>query len=120
MSWGTSAVRLKYVHMRCITHILNLIVNEGLKEVDRSIKRVRETVRYVRNSPDRLHKFREFANLIDVDCKCSLSLDVATRWNSTCVMLKTTCLFDEVFENFEECDHAYRADLGDDVLDFMD
>ena len=35
-------------------------------------------------------------------------------------MLKTACLFDKVFEKFEECDHAYRTDLGDDVPDFMD
>ena len=79
MSWGTSVVRLKYVHMRCIAHILNLVVNEGLKEAGRSVKRVREAVRYVRNSPARLHKFKEFTDLIGVDCKCSLSLDIATR-----------------------------------------
>ena len=29
-------------------------------------------------------------------------------------------MFDKVFEKFEECDHAYRTDLWDDVLDFMD
>ena len=89
MSWSTSTVRLKYVHMRCIAHILNLVVNEGLKEAGSSVKRVREAVRYVRNSPARLHKFREFVDLIGVDFKCSLSLDVATRWNSTYDMLKT-------------------------------
>ena len=100
MSWGTSAVILKYVHMRCIAHILNLVVNEGLKEAGISVKRVREAVRYVSNSPARLHKFREFADLIWVNCKCSLSLDVATRWNSTYDMLKTACLFDKVFEKF--------------------
>ena len=35
-------------------------------------------------------------------------------------MLKIACLFDKVFEKFEECDHAYRTNLGDDVPDFMD
>ena len=35
-------------------------------------------------------------------------------------MLKIACLFDKVFKKFEECDHAYRTDLGDDVPDFMD
>ena len=39
MSWDGSTVRNKYVYMRCITHILNLIVNDGLKDVFVSIKK---------------------------------------------------------------------------------
>ena len=35
-------------------------------------------------------------------------------------MLKTACLFDKVFEKYEECEHAFRSDLGDDVPDYMD
>ena len=30
---GTSIAQGKYLHMRCIAHIINLIVNEGLKEI---------------------------------------------------------------------------------------
>ena len=67
-----------------------------------------------------MHKFREFADLIGVETKCSLSLDVPTRWNSTYVMLKTACLFDKVFEKYEECEHAFTVDLGDDLPDIMD
>ena len=72
MSWGTFTVKIKYVHMRCIAHIFNLNVTEGLKEVGNSIKRVREAVRYIRNSPARLHKFNELAYLIGYESKCSL------------------------------------------------
>ena len=106
--------------MRCIVHILNSVVNKGLKESRQSVKRVRETVRYIRNSHAMLHKFREFADLLGVETKCSLSLDMPTRWNSTYVMLKTACLFDKVFEKYEECEHAFRADLGDDVPYLLD
>ena len=67
MSWGTSAVKIKYVHMRCIAHILNLVVTEGLKEDDNYVKRVREVVRYIRNSPARLYKFKEVADLISYE-----------------------------------------------------
>ena len=35
---------MKYVHIRCVAHILNLVVNEGLKELNTSIKRVQEVV----------------------------------------------------------------------------
>ena len=35
-------------------------------------------------------------------------------------MLKTACLFDKVFEKYDECEHVFRVDLGDDVPDYMD
>lgn len=33
-----------FVHMRCAAHIINLIVKDGLKEVDLSVKRVRAAI----------------------------------------------------------------------------
>ena len=47
LTWGLSSIKVKYVHIRCVAHILNLVVNEGLKELNTSIKRVREVVRYI-------------------------------------------------------------------------
>ncbi|XP_019199709.1 PREDICTED: zinc finger BED domain-containing protein RICESLEEPER 1-like [Ipomoea nil] len=40
----------KYFHLRYCAHILNLIVQEGLKEVDNDVKKVRESVKYVKGS----------------------------------------------------------------------
>ena len=79
LSWGASSVRMKLLHMRCIAHILNLIVNDGLKESSLSVRKVREAVRYIRNSPARLKKFRDLAYLVGIECKNSLTLDVPTR-----------------------------------------
>jgi hypothetical protein len=59
----------KFIHMRCVAHILNLIVQDGLKEVDQSIKRVRAAIRYVRNGSSRLAKFKEIARWEKVDSK---------------------------------------------------
>ncbi|KAJ9547385.1 hypothetical protein OSB04_019928 [Centaurea solstitialis] len=87
VSWGGSPTRVNYVHMRCIAHILNLVVQDGLKLADASVKKIRDCVRWVRGSPSRLHKFREFADLLEVEEKSSLCLDVPTRWNSTYMML---------------------------------
>ena len=120
MSWGTSTVRVKYVHMRCITHILNLVVIEILKEANTSVKRVREVVRYIRNSPARLAKFKEFSDLLGIEYKSALCLDILTRWNSIYLILNTACSYDKVFEKYEECECAFRADLRDDVLDYED
>ena len=66
------------MHVRCCAHILNLIVMEGLKEVNTSILKVRNAVKYVKSSPSR-QKIGE---------KGLLCLDVPTRWNSTYLMLK--------------------------------
>ena len=36
-----------YIHMRCATHIMNLVVGDGLKINDNAITRVRDAIRYV-------------------------------------------------------------------------
>ena len=102
LTWGVSSVRSKYVHMRCFAHILNLVVNKGLKDANLAIKKVRKAIRCVRNSPARLRKFRDYSDLVGVECKSSLSLDVPTRWNSTYLMLRTTCSYEKSFQVFEE------------------
>ena len=111
---------MKYVHIRCVAHILNLVVNEGLKELNTYIKRVWEVVRYIRYSPSRLRKFRDFSDLLGIKDKCSLCLDVPTRWNSTYLMLKTACIYEKTFKVYEENESSFRADLGDNMLEFYD
>ncbi|XP_031114097.1 zinc finger BED domain-containing protein RICESLEEPER 2-like [Ipomoea triloba] len=106
--------------MRCIVHILNLVVQVGLKECDSSVKKVREVVRYVRNSPARLKKFRDLADLLGIEQRSSLCLDVPTRWNSTYLMLQSALTYQKVFESCEESDSSFKSDLGDSVPNFMD
>ncbi|XP_019190318.1 PREDICTED: zinc finger BED domain-containing protein RICESLEEPER 2-like [Ipomoea nil] len=119
-SWGTSTVKGKYIHMRCIAHILNLVVQDGLKQCDASVKRVREVVRYVRSSPARLKKFKDLAEWNGIEQKSSLCLDVPTRWNSTYLMLQSAITYEKVFESLEESDTAYKSDLYDVVPNFLD
>ena len=46
-----------YLHVRCCARILNLIVTEGLKELERSIVSVRNAVKYVRSSTVKMQAF---------------------------------------------------------------
>ena len=106
--------------MRCVAHILNLVVHEGLKDLNTYVKRIREVVRYIRSSPSRLKKFKEFSDLIGIESKTALYLDVATRWNSTYLILKSAIVFEKTFEKYEENELSLRADLGDDIPDYSD
>jgi len=42
--------RHKFIHVRCCAHILNLVVHEDLKNIDDSIVRIRNMVKYVKGS----------------------------------------------------------------------
>ena len=86
----------KYLHMRCVAHIINLIVKDGLKEYDDSIKCVRAAIKYVRHSSSRLDEFVKAAKDESIDCNALMSLDCPTRWNSTFEMLNKA-------EKFELC-----------------
>nr|KJB30382.1 hypothetical protein B456_005G140200 [Gossypium raimondii] len=101
----------KYLHMRCMAHIVNLIVVEGLKAKNKFVERVRGAVRYLRQSPARLQKFKECVVVEKIECKKMLCLDVCTRWNSTYLMLDTAWNFERAFERFEEQDTNFRAEL---------
>ena len=47
-----------YLHVRCVAHIMNLVVQDGLHLANMSVARVREAVKYVKKSPSRLIKFK--------------------------------------------------------------
>ena len=46
-----------YFHVRCCAHVLNLIVKEGLKDVDEAVSKVRECVKYCKGSQARKQRF---------------------------------------------------------------
>ncbi|CAN1789273.1 Putative AC transposase [Linum perenne] len=83
-TWGTSFMNGRYLHVRCVAHIVNLVVNDGLNEIGMSIKRVREAVRWVRSS----------VTAQNVHSKRMVSLDCQTQWNSTFLMLDTALVYE--------------------------
>uniref|UniRef100_A0A3Q7I4T0 BED-type domain-containing protein n=1 Tax=Solanum lycopersicum TaxID=4081 RepID=A0A3Q7I4T0_SOLLC len=85
--WGTNLMGGSHLHISCMAHIVNLIVQDGTKEANVSIERVRQAVRYIRQSPARWKKFQEYCEDENL-AKKSLCSDVPTRWNSTYMMLK--------------------------------
>ncbi|XP_038716676.1 zinc finger BED domain-containing protein RICESLEEPER 2-like [Tripterygium wilfordii] len=101
-----------YVHVRCVAHIINLIVMEGMKESIASIDRVRAVIKFIRASPARIQKFKECAEMERIPSKASLCLDVCTRWNSTYLMLDTAMKFETAFERFEELEPQITSEVA--------
>ncbi|XP_075503957.1 zinc finger BED domain-containing protein RICESLEEPER 2-like [Primulina tabacum] len=98
--WGSNLMDGKHLHVRCVAHIINLIVQDGLKEVGDSVRRVRQAIRYIRQSPARIKKFKDCCELEKITSKKSLCLDVVTRWNSTYLMLKVALEFENAFVSY--------------------
>ncbi|KAL4367731.1 hypothetical protein GQ457_05G022200 [Hibiscus cannabinus] len=109
--WGGSVLDGQFLHMRCAAHILNLVVKDGLKELDLSIARIRGAVRFVRSSPNRLQTFKACMEEENITSKSYVCLDIETRWNSTYLMLETALKFKKAFDNLYTKGGAYCKEL---------
>ena len=93
--------------MRCAAHVINLIVKLGLEELDVVIKKVRDSVKYVKGSPSRLVKFLEAAKDKKIVCVRKLKHDVVMRWNSTNLMLESALFYWGVVAHLAMIDKHY-------------
>ena len=62
--------------------MVNLVVQDGLKDIEQSVVEIRESVKYVRGSQTRKQNFLECVSKVGLDRKRGLRQDVTTRWNS--------------------------------------
>ncbi|XP_059671033.1 zinc finger BED domain-containing protein RICESLEEPER 2-like [Cornus florida] len=99
-------------HMRCCAHILNLIVKDGLSDVNGSIVRIREAMKYVRSSPQRGERFQACVKRENITFKSHLCLNVSTRWNSTYLMLEVAVKFQKTFERLEDDDIQFLPEVN--------
>lgn len=97
-----------FFHIRCCAHVLNLMVQDGLKEIAEIISDIRESVKYFKKSPGRLQKFGEIAKQLGLSTERGLSSDVTTRWNSTYKMLDAAFHYKLVFGEYANRDPCYR------------
>jgi hypothetical protein len=112
MSQNGLVLNGEYLHTRCCAHILNLIVKDGLAEVDNSILRVRAAVRYVRRTPSRFGRFKKCIDHETIGYKGYVGNDCETRWNSTYKMLKAALIHKMTFMELEFNDQIYVDELN--------
>ncbi|XP_073062862.1 zinc finger BED domain-containing protein RICESLEEPER 2-like isoform X2 [Primulina eburnea] len=97
----------KLFHVRCCAHILNILVQDGLSEIQNIISNVRDTVKHISASEHRIKIFSEIAKQLQLSSK-KLILDCCTRWNSTYFMLSTALEFKDVFPRYQQRDPTYN------------
>ena len=76
----------KFFHIRCICHILNLCVQDGLNSLKVHVNPIRQAISYLVRHVSLLKKWKRFCRENELQPK-KFSLDVPTRWNSTYKML---------------------------------
>ncbi|CAL5360825.1 unnamed protein product [Camellia sinensis] len=91
-------------HVRCSAHILNLVVQDGLKVIGSLISKIRESVRYLGRSPYGKQKFDVAVNHVKLHHKKKVPMDVPTRWNSTYSMLEAALDLKSAFHRLGEYD----------------
>lgn len=101
----------KWLHVRCTAHVMNLVVQDGLSHIGKSVDCVRAAVKYIRQSPQRLTKFKEYAEIEKCPSTKGLILDVPTRWNSTYLMLEIAQNYERAFSRYDSDDRHYKDDL---------
>ncbi|XP_076951249.1 zinc finger BED domain-containing protein RICESLEEPER 3-like [Bidens hawaiensis] len=101
----------RHFHIRCMAHILNLILKDGLRENNYHVECIRKAVRHIRNSTQIMTKFKKCIEESNVQSSRFLCGDMPTRWNSTYEMLKTAVDLREVFFSYEVQDSSYIHDL---------
>ena len=106
----------EFFHVRCAAHILNLIVQDGLKVIGDSLQKVRESVKYVLGSETREQLFQKCVDAAGVVESGWLILGVLTRWNSTYYMLERALKYRKAFVKLETFDKkSYKTALTAEV-----
>ncbi|XP_014619056.1 zinc finger BED domain-containing protein RICESLEEPER 2 [Glycine max] len=109
-AWGIE----EKVFSVCCSHILNLLVEDGLDKIKDVIQNVRESVKYINHNDSRLKAFCDVAEQKHLKER-KLIIDCPTRWNSAFQMLSTTLKFKTAFSTYSERDPHYTyAPLHED------
>ena len=96
-----------FMHMRCAAHIINLVVRDGLQDIDGNVETIRNAVQYVRSSTQRQKSFQLKVESGKMT-RGSLPLDIKTRWNSTYLMLQRAIKYKVAFDKMEQEDRLYN------------
>lgn len=87
-----------FFHVRCFNHILNLVAQDGLKQITGAVLKIRNTISILKHSPLQFEAFQKCALEVSLDNTKGLSMDTPIRWNSTFLMLKNAIYYRNAFD----------------------
>uniref|UniRef100_A0A8I6YW14 Transposase n=1 Tax=Hordeum vulgare subsp. vulgare TaxID=112509 RepID=A0A8I6YW14_HORVV len=90
----------QHLHVRCCAHILNILVQDGMKIIHGAIDKIRELLKYIDSSSSRLQEFNTIAIGMGLPSKKGISVDTPTRWNSTWKMLVEALRYKSVLTSY--------------------
>ena len=105
-------------HIRCVCHIINLCLQDGLSVVNIYINTLREVINFIRNSGPRRQTWKEICRNLNLPIK-KLPQDVRTRWNSTCYMLSYALPYREAINQFISLELAQTHFINDNEWDLI-
>ncbi|KAK2642689.1 hypothetical protein Ddye_024452 [Dipteronia dyeriana] len=97
-----------FLHIRCCAHIVDLIVQDGLKEIDDVVLKICDCIRYIRGSQVRKQTFLGCCKQVSLKSKIGLKQDVPTRWNSTFLMLQSAIYYRHAWCSLELSDNNFK------------
>ncbi|XP_077223994.1 zinc finger BED domain-containing protein RICESLEEPER 2-like [Tasmannia lanceolata] len=100
------------VAVRTLVPVLSRKVQDGLNEIIESVDVIRESVKYVRGSQARKQLFEECILQERLSSKRGLCIDVATRWNSTFLMLESALQFESAFTRLQTRDVIFAREAS--------
>ncbi|XP_076902358.1 zinc finger BED domain-containing protein RICESLEEPER 2-like [Bidens hawaiensis] len=98
-----------FTHVRCSAHVLNLVVQAGLKVIEGSIEKVRDSVKYVRGIAARKCKFVDCIETFSLRCGKHVCQDIVTRLNSTYLMLDCPLAYHRAYSRLALVDFNFNT-----------
>lgn len=92
----------------CYARVLSCLAQDALGSMKETIKKVRESVKYVKTSDAIEEKFFELKQQLQVPSMKSLIIDDHTKWNTTYHMLVAASELKEVFSCLDTSDPNYK------------
>ncbi|CAI9282170.1 unnamed protein product [Lactuca saligna] len=99
----------KHFHIRCMAHIINLVVKMGLKHKVYHVKNLQDAVKYIRASPQRIKTFKQAMKDAAVESQRFLCGETPTRWNSTFELLRSAYDVKDAFLEYSHQDPQCKS-----------